>query len=60
MSPTAKAVLVAYYFANLFTTSVNVTIGLEFSSVTTYKNVPERSSLDTDINENLIVELYSK
>ena len=26
----------------------------------TYKNIPERSSLDTDINENLIVELYSK
>ena len=25
-----------------------------------YKNVPERSSLDTDINENLIIELYSK
>ena len=26
----------------------------------TYKNVPERASLDTDINENLIIELYSK
>ena len=26
----------------------------------TYKNVPERTSLDTDINENLIIELYSK
>ena len=26
----------------------------------TYKNTPERSSLDTDINENLIIELYSK
>ena len=26
----------------------------------TYKNIPERSSLDTDINENLIIELYSK
>ena len=41
MSPTAKAVLVAYSFANLFTTSVNVTIGLEFSSVPTDKTVPE-------------------
>ena len=30
----------------------------DFSGV--YKNVPERSSLDTDINENLIIELYSK
>lgn len=26
----------------------------------TYKNIPERSDLDTDINENLIIELYSK
>jgi len=26
----------------------------------TYKNTPDRSSLDTDINENLIIELYSK
>ena len=26
----------------------------------TYKNIPERSSLYTDINENLIIELYSK
>ena len=26
----------------------------------TFKNLPERSSLDTDINENLIIELYSK
>jgi small subunit ribosomal protein S4 len=26
----------------------------------TYKNVPERSDLPSDINENLIVELYSK
>jgi len=26
----------------------------------TYKNIPDRSSLDTDINENLIIELYSK
>ena len=26
----------------------------------TYKNIPERASLDTDINENLIIELYSK
>ncbi len=26
----------------------------------TYKNAPERSDLPTDINENLIVELYSK
>ena len=25
-----------------------------------YKNIPERSSLDSDINENLIIELYSK
>ena len=25
-----------------------------------YKTLPERSSLDTDINENLIIELYSK
>ena len=25
-----------------------------------FKNMPERSSLDTDINENLIIELYSK
>ena len=30
----------------------------DFSGI--YKNVPERSSLDTDINENLIIELYSK
>ena len=29
-----------------------------FSGV--YKALPERSSLDTDINENLIIELYSK
>jgi len=29
-----------------------------FSGV--YKTLPERSSLDTDINENLIIELYSK
>ena len=29
-----------------------------FSGV--YKAIPERSSLDTDINENLIIELYSK
>ena len=29
-----------------------------FSGV--YKAAPERSSLDTDINENLIIELYSK
>jgi len=26
----------------------------------TYKAIPERDSLDTDINENLIIELYSK
>tara|TARA_B110000008_G_C16698325_1_gene455645 strand:+ start:83 stop:706 length:624 start_codon:yes stop_codon:yes gene_type:complete len=26
----------------------------------TYKSLPERSSLDADINENLIIELYSK
>ena len=26
----------------------------------TFKNVPDRASLDTDINENLIIELYSK
>ncbi len=26
----------------------------------TYKTIPERDSLDTDINENLIIELYSK
>ncbi len=26
----------------------------------TYKYTPERSSLDSDINENLIIELYSK
>jgi len=26
----------------------------------TYKSMPERTSLDTDINENLIIELYSK
>jgi small subunit ribosomal protein S4 len=26
----------------------------------TFKSLPERSSLDTDINENLIIELYSK
>ena len=26
----------------------------------TYKNVPERSDLPSDINENLVVELYSK
>jgi small subunit ribosomal protein S4 len=26
----------------------------------TYKNIPDRASLDTDINENLIIELYSK
>jgi len=29
-----------------------------FSGV--FKSVPERSSLDNDINENLIIELYSK
>ena len=29
-----------------------------FSGV--YKTIPERSSLDLDINENLIIELYSK
>ena len=26
----------------------------------TFKSLPERASLDTDINENLIIELYSK
>jgi small subunit ribosomal protein S4 len=26
----------------------------------TYKNVPERSELPAEINEHLIVELYSK
>ena len=26
----------------------------------TFKNLPDRASLDTDINENLIIELYSK
>jgi small subunit ribosomal protein S4 len=26
----------------------------------TFKTLPERASLDTDINENLIIELYSK
>ena len=26
----------------------------------TFKNVPDRASLDADINENLIIELYSK
>ena len=26
----------------------------------TFKSLPERVSLDTDINENLIIELYSK
>ncbi len=36
---------------------VDVNVGL-FSGV--YKAIPERDSLDTDINENLIIELYSK
>ena len=36
---------------------VDVNEGI-FSGV--YKAVPERDSLDTDINENLIIELYSK
>ena len=36
---------------------VDVNAGI-FSVV--YKSIPERSSLDTDINENLIIELYSK
>ena len=36
---------------------VDVNVGI-FSGV--YKSIPERSSLDTDINENLIIELYSK
>ena len=36
---------------------VDVNEGL-FSGV--YKAIPERDSLDTDINENLIIELYSK
>ena len=36
---------------------VDVNTGI-FSGV--YKALPERSSLDTDINENLIIELYSK
>ena len=36
---------------------VDVNEGI-FSGV--YKAIPERSSLDTDINENLIIELYSK
>jgi small subunit ribosomal protein S4 len=36
---------------------VDVNAGI-FSGV--YKSIPERSSLDTDINENLIIELYSK
>ena len=26
----------------------------------TYKSIPERDQLDSDINENLIIELYSK
>ena len=30
----------------------------EFSG--TYKSAPDRDHLDTDINENLIIELYSK
>ncbi len=36
---------------------VDVNEGI-FSGI--YKAVPERDSLDTDINENLIIELYSK
>ena len=36
---------------------VDVNEGI-FSGV--YKSIPERSSLDADINENLIIELYSK
>ena len=36
---------------------VEVNAGI-FSGV--YKAIPERSLLDTDINENLIIELYSK
>ena len=36
---------------------VDVNEGL-FSGI--YKAIPERGSLDTDINENLIIELYSK
>tara|TARA_B100001029_G_C14896119_1_gene358212 strand:- start:142 stop:765 length:624 start_codon:yes stop_codon:yes gene_type:complete len=36
---------------------VDVNEGL-FSGI--YKAIPERDSLDTDINENLIIELYSK
>ena len=36
---------------------VDVNEGL-FSGI--YKAIPERSLLDTDINENLIIELYSK
>ncbi len=36
---------------------VEVNLSL-FSGV--FKSVPERSSLDSDINENLIIELYSK
>ena len=36
---------------------VDVNEGL-FSGI--YKAIPERASLDTDINENLIIELYSK
>tara|TARA_Y100001936_G_C15730457_1_gene485748 strand:- start:44 stop:463 length:420 start_codon:yes stop_codon:yes gene_type:complete len=36
---------------------LDVNVGI-FSGV--YKTIPERTSLDTDINENLIIELYSK
>jgi small subunit ribosomal protein S4 len=32
----------------------------EAKLVATFKAVPERSDLSADINENLIVELYSK
>jgi small subunit ribosomal protein S4 len=36
-----------------------VDVNVSYYSVT-YKNIPDRASLDTDINENLIIELYSK
>ena len=33
---------------------------MRFSLISVLKSVPDRTDLSTEINENLIVELYSK
>ena len=39
---------------------LTATMGVALLTTLTYKMVPDRSDLSPDVNENLVVELYSK